>query len=132
MCGVRLLEMDRYLMVFVGGALGSVARYWVASALVSKFGPGMPLATFTVNITGSFLIGFLAMSLAGKNDLLRLALMTGFLGGYTTFSAFELEIFLALKAGEFRIAVLYPLLSLVAGLIAVSAGAAIATKRLVP
>ena len=113
-------------MVFLGGAFGSIARYMVASALVARFGPGMPLATFTVNITGSFLIGFLAMSLAGRNDLWRLALTTGFLGGYTTFSAFELEILLALKAGELRMAILYPLLSVIAGLLAVAAGAALA------
>jgi CrcB protein len=124
--------MERYLMVFLGGAFGSLARYLVAGAMVARFGSALPLATFAVNITGSFLIGYLAMTFAGRHDLWRLALMTGFLGGYTTFSALELEIFVALKFGDLRVALLYPLLSVIAGLLAVAAGAALGSPRLIP
>jgi len=70
-----------WLLVFVGGGLGALSRHAVGRATLHAFGPGFPWGTLTVNVVGSFLIGQSA----------RLFLVTGFLGGFTTFSAFSLD-----------------------------------------
>lgn len=84
------------LSVAVGGAVGAVLRYLVAVRLMGVATmPGWPWATFSVNVLGSFLFGMLAVSLAGSqlfNDNMRLALMTGLLGAFTTYSTFSFEV----------------------------------------
>ncbi len=80
-------------MVFLGGGLGALSRFIVAGAVQGVYGGDFPLGTFTVNVIGSFLIGFL-FSLEGFGLLSyenRLLLMVGFLGGFTTFSSYMLE-----------------------------------------
>ena len=79
-------------LVALGGALGTTARYLVSVAALRAFGPGFPVATMAVNISGSFLMGVLVVWLAHVGGQ-RFApfLMTGVLGGYTTFSAFSLD-----------------------------------------
>jgi CrcB protein len=84
----------RLLLVLAGGALGSGARYLTATARANRFGAAFPWGTLTVNVAGSFLIGLLA-TLADENGAIgpnmRVLLVVGVLGGFTTFSSFSLE-----------------------------------------
>ena len=114
-------DIRSVLLVAVGGALGSVARYllggWVLqNTLTWRF----PLGTFLVNVIGCLVIGFLA-GLAVKEDFFssatRVFLFTGFLGGFTTFSAFGLETFYLLRRGEMAVAGSYVALSVLVGLL---------------
>src|ERR1051325_938233 len=92
----------RYLLVALGGGTGALARYLAASAIMTKFGGRFPLGTLVINVTGSFLIGFLMTMLTERFELdpnWRLLLIVGFLGGYTTFSSFEWETYTALRDG---------------------------------
>lgn len=80
--------------MFCGGALGVSCRYWMTNFIASIFNTRFPLGTFIVNISGCFLIGFLASWLEKKHWAsyeIQLFLITGFLGAYTTFSTFALE-----------------------------------------
>jgi CrcB protein len=81
----------QYLAVAGAGALGAVARLWVGLACDRAFGKGFPSGTLIVNITGSFFLGFVAAALPGRSETMRLAIATGFLGAYTTFSTFMYE-----------------------------------------
>lgn len=115
-------------LVFVGlgGALGSLARYGL-STLISRAVPGsaFPWGTLGVNLFGCFLIG-IAMSLLGtvstNNTELRLLFCTGFLGGFTTFSAFGLEGVTLLQGGNIGLAASYVTASVALGLLFVSLG----------
>lgn len=94
--------MIRYLLVVIGGGIGSLARYIGASAIMTRFGGKFPLGTLVINVTGSFLIGFLMTLLTERFKLdpnWRLLLVAGFLGGYTTFSSFEWETYMAVRDG---------------------------------
>src|SRR5438128_2059991 len=95
--------MDRYLMVMLGGAAGSLARYLAGMAIMSRFGGRFPLGTLIVNATGCFLIGALMTVLtrsAAPHPNWRLLLVIGFLGGYTTFSSFAYETFATIRDGN--------------------------------
>lgn len=113
-----------WLLVFVGGGLGAVARHGVNRAGLAWFGPGFPWWTMAVNVTGSLLIGLLAGLFgameAGQN--LRLFLITGILGGYTTFSAFSLDALTLWQRGEATQAGLYVLGSVILSLVAAAVG----------
>jgi CrcB protein len=118
--------MKGILLVALGGALGSVARYqlsgWVLQHTLDwKF----PAGTFSVNVIGCLLAGILA-GLAHRHDLLsaeaRLLLLTGILGGFTTFSAFGLETMLLIRRGDWLIATSNIVLSVIAGLLALWLG----------
>jgi CrcB protein len=92
----------RYFLVLVGGGAGALARYVAASAIMTRFGGKFPLGTLVINVTGSFLIGFLMTLLTERFHMdpnWRLLLVVGFLGGYTTFSSFEWETFTAVRDG---------------------------------
>ncbi len=96
--------MIRYLLVLIGGGTGALARYVAASAIMTRFGGRFPLGTLVINVTGSFLIGFLTTWLTERfqlNPNWRLFLVVGILGGYTTFSSFEWETYMAVRAGAF-------------------------------
>ena len=83
-----------YLLVFVGGGLGASLRHFINLMCARLFGTGFPWGTFLINITGSTVMGLIAGYLAfrgGASQHWRLFLMTGILGGYTTFSAFSLD-----------------------------------------
>ena len=85
----------------------------------------LPAATFSVNVTGSFLIGFLYILFIEKTDLspaLKLALTVGFCGGLTTFSTFSIELFEMIKNAQFIQAFVYALLSVIICLLAVTVG----------
>jgi len=117
--------MMKYLIVGVGGFFGSVARFWVGTYFTGKFGTRIPWGTFAVNITGSFLIGLVITILVARNDIspnYRYLIPIGFIGGYTTFSAFEYETFLAFDRGDMLIAVLNVVGSVVLGFLFVWLG----------
>lgn len=88
--------------VAVGGAVGSVLRYLVSNWFTDRLGPDFPWGTFTINVSGAFLIGIvlqLAAARAGISPYVRLFIATGILGGYTTFSTFAYETYV-LGAGN--------------------------------
>lgn len=117
--------MTRYLLVVIGGGAGALARYVAASAIMTRFGGRFPLGTLVINVTGSFLIGYLMTLLTERFDLdpnWRLLLVVGFLGGYTTFSSFEWETYTALREGAGWAAALNVVSSVVAGYAAVWLG----------
>ena len=113
-----------------GGAVGSLIRYLVTRAVNEKYDGHFPLATFAINVTGSFFIGLL-MVLTDREDLLhpniRPMLITGLLGGYTTFSAFEWEIFGLGRSGS-SLAFVYAASSVVAGWAACWVGVMLARR----
>ncbi|SDJ13646.1 fluoride efflux transporter CrcB [Lutimaribacter saemankumensis] len=94
--------------VALGGALGASARYLTGVAAMRLIGPGFPWGTLAVNVVGSFLMGVLVVVLAHK-DATRLAplLMTGVLGGFTTFSAFSLDTIAMVERGQGALAFFY-------------------------
>ncbi len=120
--------MSNLLLVGAGGAIGSMVRYLVGLWTLHRWGPGFPWGTFGVNITGSFLIGLLAeliMRKFGASAEMRLFLITGVLGGYTTFSAFSLDTIMLFERGHVALAVTYIAASVVLSILAVFAGLAL-------
>ena len=95
------------LSVALGGALGASGRYLVNVATMRAFGPGFPVGTITVNVLGSFLMGVLVVVLAKKGNAYAPLLMTGMLGGFTTFSAFSLDALTLFERGQVGSAALY-------------------------
>ena len=116
--------------VAVGGAFGAVLRYQLGRSMTGWLGPAamtaFPWATLAVNAAGSLLMGFLAGWLAfrgpGDGEQLRLLLGVGLLGGFTTFSAFSLEMVLLIERGQLLIAALYAFLSVALGITGLMAG----------
>lgn len=118
--------MFNTIAVFTGGGLGAVIRYLIGVWFLKYLHVNLPLATFTVNITGCFIIGFLYILFINKTDwnsAVKLALTAGFCGGLTTFSTFSVELFEMVRTAQYIQAVLYTALSVIAGLIAVMIGA---------
>ena len=121
----------KYLVVLAGGGVGSLARYVASTAIMQRFGGAFPLGTFVINITGSFLIGLLMTLFTERlewSPTWRLLLVTGFLGGYTTFSTYEYESLQALRQGAKWIGLFNLVVSVVAGYIAVWLGALLAER----
>ncbi|HVB86331.1 MAG TPA: fluoride efflux transporter CrcB [Candidatus Dormibacteraeota bacterium] len=118
--------MTKYLIVALGGAIGSMLRFWAGGYVSGRLGTRFPYGTFVINITASFLIGFIMTVLAERTHLspsLRYLLVVGFLGGYSTFSSFEYETFRVFEDGEFLITALNVALSVGVGFVAVWIGA---------
>lgn len=116
--------MKQFLLVFLGGGLGSALRYWIGKYLKSAEN-GIPYGTFAANVLGSFLIGII-LGLALKGNSLSnntvLFLATGFCGGFTTFSAFAYENHIFLKSGDFMTFAFYTIGSFIIGFAAVFFG----------
>lgn len=113
------------LSVAIGGAFGAVARYLVNISPAANLFEKFPFPTFLINISGSFLIGFLMILLADKinvSENFRMAIIVGFLGAFTTFSTFEIEIFGLVRERYFTTAFVYLVLSVVIGFVGVIAG----------
>lgn len=116
---------SKILSVAVGGALGAVARYLINISPLANLFESFPLPTLVINVGGSFLIGFLLILLTDRlevSDALRMAVMVGFLGAFTTFSTFEMEIYGLSTEREYVSAIMYVLLSVGCGFAAVIAG----------
>ena len=121
--------MQKYFLIALGGALGSIARYWVGSTVANRMGTRFPYGTFVINITACVIIGFSLTFLAKRVDLnpaWRFLIPVGFIGAYSTFSTYEWETLSTLRAGAFFLAALYAVSSLILGLAAVWGGAMIA------
>lgn len=117
--------MIKYIVIFAGGGIGSVVRFLVASWIGQKWGRSFPMGTFVVNVSGSFLIGFLMTLMAElfiENPQWRLFLVIGGLGGYTTFSTFQYETGKLVIDGELAYAALNLVLSVAVGFIALKLG----------
>jgi CrcB protein len=117
-----------YLLVFIGGGLGSSLRHTVNIVCPRLLGSAFPYHTFIINITGSIVMGLIAGYLAFKGDATqpwRLFLMTGILGGYTTFSAFSLDAALLYERGAIGSALFYVLGSVVLSIAGLFAGLAL-------
>lgn len=117
--------MKEILLVGLGGFVGSILRYYVSKLNVVWHFLSIPMGTFTVNILGSLLIGFI-VGISAKNNLisneLRLLLMVGFCGGFTTFSSFTNENLMLMQNGQFLTVILYTTLSILFGFLAVYLG----------
>ncbi len=118
-----------YGAIAVFGVLGCWARFAQTILVQTVYGRDFPYATMTINVMGSFLMGFLFVETLERLTLapwIRTGVLTGFLGGYTTFSTFEMETLLLAEGGELAKAALYVALSVGLGLAAAFGGAYIA------
>jgi fluoride exporter len=121
--------VQRYLLIAIGGGLGSMLRYFLGATAAQRFGVRFPVGTLTVNILACFLIGLSVEYLnrhASLNPAWRFLIPVGFIGGFSTFSTFEWETWSDMTSGAFWIGILYVAVSLVAGFIAVGLGVAAA------
>lgn len=119
--------MTPVLLVFLGAGLGGVLRHGANLAYLRWFGPAFPWGTLAVNVSGSLVMGLLAAWLASRAEAswsqdARLLLMTGVLGGFTTFSAFSLDAWLLWERGAILHAGAYVLASVVLSIAALGAG----------
>ncbi|MFF0949761.1 fluoride efflux transporter CrcB [Rhizobium leguminosarum] len=120
--------MIQALLVAVGGAIGSLLRYYVGQWALRLMGPAFPWGTLAVNVVGCFVIGVFAELIARKFNAsveLRLLLITGFLGGFTTFSAFSLDAISLFERGEAVAGSIYIAASVGLSMAAVIAGLAV-------
>jgi CrcB protein len=123
--------LTKYLAVAAGGALGAVVRYFLGGTILSRVASPFPTATFVINVTGSFILGFfltLVTERAGFSPHVRLAVAVGFVGAYTTFSTFEYETLRLTEEGRMMLAMLNVILSVVVGFAAVWGGMALAHR----
>src|SRR5262245_60489565 len=120
------MDVTKVLLVLLGGALGTGCRSWLSTfvySVVEK--PSFPHANFIINVSGSFIIGILAELFEERmpvSPTTRAVLLTGVLGGYTTFSSFSLETFSLLRDGKIWLALANALGSVLLGLVAVWMG----------
>jgi CrcB protein len=124
--------LDRYLVVLLGAGLGGLTRYVAGAWIMAKYGGRFPLGTLIINVTGSFLIGVLMTLLTERfkpHPNWRLFLVVGILGGYTTFSSFEYEIFQAVRDGARFMGMLYMTGSVLLGYIGVWLGTILTGRR---
>jgi len=113
------------VLIFLGGGLGASLRHWTGVWTLRQFGPAFPYGTMTVNILGALLMGVLIGYLSkkgGTQNEVRLFLATGFLGGFTTFSAFSLDVANLWQRGDMTGAFSYAALSVILSLAAVFIG----------
>ena len=113
--------LRQLLLVALGGALGSAMRYLTAILLARHYTGSIPLATLVVNVLGCFLIGLL-IGLCSETTYLRLLFITGFCGGFTTFSTFTAESYVMFREGAYGLAFLYIAGSVLIGLLALWIG----------
>jgi len=122
----------KYLLILLGGGAGSLSRYVVGAALVTRYGGRFPMVgTMAINVTGSFLIGLLMTLITerfGASSNLRPLLVIGFLGGYTTFSSFEWESYSAIRDGGYWMGMANIVGSVTLGYAAVWLGAMLARR----
>ena len=122
--------MAIYVWIAIGSAFGGVSRYWLSGVLARAFGETFPWGTLLVNVSGSLVVGMVAALTIPDGRLFigsttRLAVMAGFLGGYTTFSSFSLQTLALMQDGEWAYAGANIALSVIACLAAVWVGYAL-------
>ena len=123
--------MWTYIAIAIGGTFGCWARYVQTQLVQAVFGRSFPFATLSINVLGAFLMGFLFIETLERLTMspqMRTGVLTGVLGGYTTFSTFAMEALLLAEQGETVKAILYVVLSVVLGLLAVFFGAYVARQ----
>lgn len=123
--------MQKYFLIALGGAIGSIARYWIGSTISGRYGTKFYYGTFVINLTACVIIGFVLTFLGRRTEInpaWRYLLPIGFVGAYSTFSTYEWETFSSLRAGAFFTASLYAFASLFLGLVAVWCGVIIADR----
>jgi fluoride exporter len=121
----RFAPVIPMIAISIGGALGACSRYAVNQFVAEHWSHPFPIATLTINLTGSLVLAFFLTMLGGRKGrftFARLFFATGFLGAYTTFSTFSLETAHLLRDHRWTIAVLYVSISLIGGLAAATAG----------
>lgn len=120
--------MSKYLWIGLMGLFGALTRYWLGGVIATRTSSAFPWSTFAINVSGSFLLGFLA-SVGTEAGLipptLRIALTVGFLGAYTTFSTWSLETLRLLESGSYLLAATNVLASTIAGLTSAWMGVAL-------
>ncbi|WP_417275600.1 fluoride efflux transporter CrcB [Celeribacter halophilus] len=115
--------MTPLLQVALGGALGATARYLTGNAMARLLGKDFPWGTLTVNFIGSFLMGVVVVVLAHENgNKFAPLLMTGMLGGFTTYSAFSLDAMTIFERGEYGLASVYVIGTLILALGGIALG----------
>jgi fluoride exporter len=113
--------MNKIILVFIGGGIGSVARYGIGSFFSRLMNGVFPWGTFAINIAASFVLGLLAgffILRQGEYETQRLLIGVGFCGGFSTFSTFTLELFQMIKDGNTAMAFIYVIASVIAALLA--------------
>jgi CrcB protein len=125
--------MEPMILVAIGGAAGSLGRYWAGLAIARLLGESFPWGTLVINLVGSFVIGAAAALTASGgryagDSTLRLLVMTGLCGGFTTFSSFSLQTMALLRAGDMMAAGLNIMGSVGLCLLATAAGLALFTR----
>jgi CrcB protein len=121
--------MRVYIAIAIGGTLGCWARYAMTNLVLAIYGRDFPYATLSINLLGAFLMGFLFIETLERLTIspeLRTGILTGGLGGFTTFSTFEMETLLLVEQGDVLKAVLYVVISVVLGYLCAFGGAYIA------
>lgn len=121
----------KILSVAIGGAFGAVARYLISVSPIAGVFDKFPFPTFLINVLGSFLIGFLMIVFADRvavGENVKLTIIVGFLGAFTTFSTFEMEIFALMRERQMLTAFLYTALSVLVGFAGVVAGASLGRR----
>ncbi len=124
--------MWTYFAIAVGGTLGCWARYAMTNLIQMLFGRSFPIATLCINVLGSFLMGFLFIETLNRvtiSPATRTGILTGVIGGFTTFSTFSMEALMLAENGEMRKAAAYVALSVSLGLLAVFSGAYLARSH---
>jgi fluoride exporter len=119
--------MIQYVMVAVGGAMGAMARFWVYNA-TATWGHKPAWATFGINVSGAFLIGMFFVLLTERGSMqpeLRSLIVVGFLGAFTTYSTYSLDAWQLFEQGEFGIALMYLLGTMLVCLLATWLGLAL-------
>jgi len=115
----------QFLLVFTGGAIGSVGRWQIGRLMTALFGAALPYGTLTANLIGGFSMGLVVAALARLTmpvDNVRLFFATGVLGGFTTFSTFSLDTATMIQRGDLGIALGYALISVIGSVLALFAG----------
>ena len=108
--------MKELFLVGIGGFIGSIIRYKAGVLIMSRTQSTFPLGTFFVNLAGAFLIGLFISSALKSQQTAMLLLVTGFCGGFTTFSTFALENLKLVQSGQWSVLMSYTLLSLLGGI----------------
>lgn len=119
----------KYFLIALGGALGSMARFWVGSTIANRMGTKFPYGTFVINITACVIIGFSLTLMArrtGLNPAWRFLVPIGLIGAFSTFSTYEWETLSTIRNGAFLLAALYAVSTLIFGLGAVWGGSILA------